>query len=226
MRVYLISDCHGNIEGLERALFKAKITNKHGNRQLERRHQVIQIGDLANCVRDSVQGDLACLELVGSVIDSMLIGNHEIPYFDPQNTFWGYSHYEQIDEKLHELYSNNFLGAASLFDKTLITHAGFSRHFLIGNISVKKVFEKIEEDWNSGNFRHSWFSSVGHARGGRSPAGGIVWCDFHEELMPCAFPQIVGHTVRPNQVRMKDNVLCIDVGSKDPEIEPFILELI
>jgi Calcineurin-like phosphoesterase len=224
VKVFVISDCHGNIDGLMRALEKKKIVDKHGNRQLARKHQVISIGDLANCVEDSVGGDLACLNLVGEIIDQVLIGNHEIPYFDPGNTFSGFKFDGVISQKIHSLMENDFIGAAALVDKTLVTHAGFSREFNPLGLCSQEVFNVIEDQWDARNFSHSWLSSIGYARGGNRRCGGIIWCDFDDEFMPTVFPQICGHT--PRGVRMKGNSLCIDVGAKNGNTKPFILELL
>lgn len=223
MKVFLISDCHGNIDGLMRALHKKKIVDKAGNRQLDRRHQVIQIGDLANCVGDSIDGDKACLDLVGNVIDSMLIGNHEIPYIDPANKFWGFVWDEDINNKINSLLENDFIGPAVLFDQTLISHAGLSKTMMSFAMPVNEVYSHIEGHFKAKNWGHGFFAAIGHARGGRNNSGGILWCDFENEFVPTDFPQIVGHT--PKYVRQKGNALCIDVGAKDQETEPFILEL-
>ena len=223
MKVYLISDCHGNIDGLMRALEKKGIVDKHGNRQLPRRHEVISIGDLANCVGDSIEGDKACLSLVGDVIDSMLIGNHEIPYIDPANKFWGFVWDEEINNQIEALMSDDLIGASYLFDKTLITHAGLSKSMMSVSMTANEAQMHIETQWEGRNFGHGFLSSIGRARGGMNQCGGILWCDFDREFIPTDFPQIMGHT--PKYVRMKDNALCIDVGAKDQETEPFILEL-
>lgn len=225
MKIFVISDCHGNIEGLQRALHKAGITDKHGNRQLARRHHVVQLGDLANCVEDSKEGDLACLDLVGNVIDSMLIGNHEMPYLDMDNSFGGFHAYEEVADKIFELIDRDLLGPSVLVHKTLISHAGITAQLLPPYFeTAKEVQNKIDYEWSKKNWNNVWFKACGHARGGRYATGGMLWCDFHMEIMPTPFPQIVGHTVGKIP-RMKDNILCIDVGAKDPESEPFILEL-
>ena len=222
MKFYIISDCHGNIDGLIRALEKKNLF-KNGHRQLSHKHKIIQIGDLANCVDDSIGGDLECLNLVGEVIDTMLIGNHEIPYLDPANTFWGFEWDATIHHKIQTLLSEDLIGASVLVGNTLISHAGISAHFTTEKLTAEQLHNKTEDHWRTKNYGFSLFSSIGHTRGGKQRTGGILWCDFDNEFMPTKFPQIVGHT--PKYVRMKDNALCIDVGAKDQETEPFILEL-
>lgn len=223
MKVFLISDCHGNIEGLHRALIAKGLMDQHGNRQEPRRNMIYSIGDLANCVENSFIGDMACLDLVGNVIDEMLIGNHEMPYLDSGNSFSGFHHFPEIQHKIDALMSADLIGAAIKFDNTLISHAGLSAQFLSREDNCEYAMSRIEDHWNAKNWNYSWFSSVGWARGGRNPIGGLLWCDFEQEFMPTRFPQIVGHT--PKYVRQKGNALCIDVGAKDQNTEPFILEL-
>jgi hypothetical protein len=223
MKFFIISDCHGNIEGLQRALEKKKLVDGAGNRLVGKNTCIVSIGDLANCVEDSWIGDIACLSLVGEVIDTMLIGNHEIPYLDERNFFRGFHFVPEIHKKILDLISNDLIGAAYQIGNTLITHAGLSRDIMSLDMGIDECFQIIEENWENKNYNHSWFSSVGMSRGGRNNTGGILWCDFENEFMPTGFPQIVGHT--PRYVRMKDNALCIDVGAKNPETEPFILEI-
>jgi len=221
--VFVISDCHGNIDGLNRALRKKKIIDKHGNRQLARKHKVISIGDLANCVGDSIDGDIECIKLVGSVIDYYLLGNHEIPYFDPSNKFWGFTWDPVIQHKLSFLNSEGFIFPSVLAGKTLISHAGYSKTMMSVKMDSLEVHNTLLDHWNNGDYSYSAFSNIGRARGGMHHSGGILWCDFDSEFQPTKFPQIVGHT--PRGVRMKGNSICIDVGAKDQKSEPFILEV-
>lgn len=223
MKLFLISDCHGNIEGLMRALVKHGLFDNHGNRQLARRDQIFLIGDAANCVKDSWIGDMAILDMVGDTIDGMVMGNHELPYVDSGNSFGGFHFFPEIQHRISMLMNEDLIGAALQWGDTLITHAGFSAEFLHPDEDVFSVFHRLEDHWKNRNFSYSPFSSVGWARGGRDKVGGIFWCDFEQEFIPTPFPQIMGHT--PRCVRIKGNALCIDVGAKDQNTEPFILEL-
>lgn len=224
-KAYIISDCHGNIEGLMEALQKKKLVDSSGNRLVGKDNLIFSIGDLANCVKDSFSGDMDCLNLVGNVIDGMILGNHELPYLDSTNSFGGFWEKPEVSKRINLLLDSRLIQPAYLIaGKTLVSHAGISAHFTLGKgISVQKVYKRIEEHWNARNWNFSWFSSVGKARGGRNEAGGIFWCDFDNEFIPTDFPQIVGHT--PRGVRMKGNALCIDVGAKSGK-KPFILEVV
>ncbi len=224
MKMWLISDCHGNIEGLHRAMIRKGLIDNHGNRQEPRKNQIWSIGDLANCVEDSFIGDIACLDTVGNIIDGLIVGNHEMPYLDEGNSFSGFRNFPEIRHKISSLMSADLIHPAIHWDNTLISHAGLSAQLLSREDNAEYAMARIEDHWDSRNFNYSWFSSVGYARGGRASIGGIFWCDFEQEFLPTRFPQIVGHT--PKYVRVKGNALCIDVGAKDQTTEPFILELV
>lgn len=221
--MYLIGDCHGNAEGLNRALMQARLIDNHGHRTTT--EAIYSIGDLINAVKDSVEGDKACLQMVkDGFIDGIIIGNHEIPYFDKSNTFSGFHHDVVINDTLHELMDTDKIHPAVLVDKTLVSHAGLSAHLSL-YLPVEDVFERLDHAWEERNWNHSWFSSIGHTRGGLSPVGGLLWCDFDDEFVPTEFPQIVGHT--PSGLCMKgNNALCIDVGAKDQNTQPLILRLV
>lgn len=223
-KVYVISDVHGRYEALREALLRARIISENGSRQLARRHQLVSIGDLANCTEDSVEGDLACLGLLGPVIDKLLIGNHEIPYFDPDATFVGFHFDERVNEALHAANENGLVALAQQHNGTLISHAGLDARLLGGYAASdmpKHMAEVLAHIWETHNYHHSFVASVGRGRGGWDQVGGMLWCDFDKELMS-GFPQIVGHT--PGMLRAKPNALCIDVGAKSNGL-PAIIEV-
>lgn len=222
MKIWLISDCHGNIEGLLRALQKKNLIDDSGKRLESGANKIFSVGDLANCVDDSLYGDLACLDLVGNVLDGMIMGNHEMPYFDSGNTFGGFKFFPSVKEKLDKLLDEDLLGSSVQFGEVLITHAGLTDQLCPGK-ATSFVHDYLQDHFSARNWNHSLFSSVGHTRGGAQREGGILWCDFDNEFVPTSFPQIMGHT--PRYVRMKGNALCIDVGAKDWDTEPFILEI-
>jgi len=222
--IYVISDVHGNYEGLVKSLKKHGIIDKHGNRQLARKHTVISIGDLANCVDKNVEGDIECLKLVGPVIDKLIMGNHEMPYFADWNSFGGFSWKPEVHHLLSMLMNEDKIIPSYLFNKTLISHAGVSRNILSVLMKAEEIQDNIKNHFDARNWSSVWFGSIGRARGGANMCGGILWCDFEQEFIPTSFPQIVGHT--PRSVRMKGNSICIDVGGqKTGDKKPFILEV-
>jgi hypothetical protein len=217
--MYVVSDVHGDYTGLTIALESAGlIIDKPGRGLVKKRGEfVLQIGDLANCVYDSIESDLKCLDKVGSDnwIDAMLIGNHEIPYFDPGSPFAGFHFNARVNEKLWELYDNGLLLASMVSnlgrDKpALISHAGISQKQLnLGTgTTAQEVYSKLEQEWFGKNFSHYLFRDCGRARYGPNEIGGVLWCDFDKEFEPTDFPQIVGHT--SGVLRSKGNALCID----------------
>jgi hypothetical protein len=228
MATYIVSDVHGNIEGLTRALRNEGLIDSSGKRTMKA-EVLLQIGDMANCVASSVEGDIACLDMVSEVFDFMLLGNHEVPYFDPQNMFSGFKGNEMVGEQLHALKDAGKLRIAYMHsvggdsEPILVTHAGITAELLPRPMSCEEIFKKLDSEWSKANYNHEWFSAVGQSRGGAHRTGGILWCDFDREFLTTTFPQIVGHTI--GGVRMDGNALCIDVGSKNPEVTPFVLKV-
>lgn len=221
---FVISDIHGRYEKLLEQLVKHKITDKDGNRQLSRRHQVVSIGDLAHCAPEDY-GDVKCLSLIGDVIDTLIVGNHEIPYFDSNNTFAGYTYDGVTSEILHLANAGGYIVPCILRGDVLISHAGLDErhvhHYPQTYNTAKYHHDRLHEAWNSQLYSYSAFDAIGYARGGDAEVGGILWCDFDDELIS-PFPQIVGHT--PGGLRMKKNALCIDTGAKH-DGTPTILEI-
>lgn len=215
-KTFIISDVHGDYQNLLKALRNAGIIDKHGNRQLARRHRLYSIGDLANCSGDTFPGDFACLSLVGTVIDAMVIGNHEIQYFDPENTWTNFYYFEKLSEILHHLNDTHRIWPALSINGYLVSHAGV--HKKLGFPDAKSVVGKASYEWVDKNYHHWLFSSCGYARGGRSPFGGLVWCDWKKEFQS-DFPQIVGHS-SGKTIRINNGSMCIDTGkgSKLPTI--------
>lgn len=202
--VYIVSDVHGNWRALEKALLNADIDFSNSF--------IVQLGDLGNYVADSVEDDIECLKYVGREIDLMLVDNHGIPYFDPQNRFSGFHWNVVIDERLRSLNEMGLIQPSFVHGDTLITHAGLTASLIhtLGpsGYDAFSVDLKLRNEWKAGNFQHMMFSSIGRARYGPDSCGGIVWCDFEKEFEPTSFPQIVGHTARGLQ--QKGNALCID----------------
>lgn len=218
-RVFVVSDVHGNYEPLMQALLQAHIVDKNGERQLPRKDKVFSIGDLINGVKDSYIGDNKCLDLVGPILDGIIVGNHEIPYIDPVNTFSGFYPYEHISKRIWGLIDKDLIGPCVLHDETLISHAGIHRKWGFPNAS--DASKKMEYEWSQKSYSHFLFSAIGMSRGGGDIFGGALWCDFDRELQS-DFPQIVGHT--PGILRYKTNALCIDVGAKNGGM-PSVIEV-
>jgi Calcineurin-like phosphoesterase len=210
-RLFAISDIHGDIEALREAMSNAGLlVYKRGRGWVKKTDAyVVQVGDLANSVKESVKGDLACLERVGDWIDLMLVGNHEIPHFDPSNTFSGFHPEASVSEKLWEIYDRGLIAPTYRTQNgILISHAGVTRQ----QLSRTADHEILLGHWRNRNFGLRILQDCGRARYGSAEYGGILWCDFDKEFEPTEFPQIVGHTT--GNLRHKGNSLCIDTKGR------------
>lgn len=196
-RTFIIPDAHGNWRLVLGLLEQEGITNGAGKRIVESEVQVIQLGDLANCVQSSRDDDLRALELVGPVIDVMLVGNHELPHFskNPEGEFSGFWPYHEITEALERIGNYGFVHAAYAVDGILLTHAGVAEPY---QHSVDRRNAETAARRLNKLFRErptaALFNDVGWSRGGMAPTGGILWSDWGEPKSK-VFPQIVGHTV-------------------------------
>lgn len=172
--------------------------------------RVVQLGDLANCVAVSINDDLDALDMVLSgLIDTMLVGNHEHPFFDgpPFSGFWPDP---QVRRRLLDLNDRDLIAPSYNAAGVLLTHAGV--HKAWGFKSASEANRYLNEWWDD-NPTAPAFSLIGPSRSGgwsRSRYGGILWCDW-SELDPAPFPQIVGHTVG-DDVRRNGETVCLDLG--------------
>jgi len=229
--LYIVSDVHGDYEGLQKALYRANLFDNHGLK--DPNAFILQIGDLANCVRDSIEDDMRCLSMVGKEIDMMLVGNHEIPYFDATNTFSGFFFNKDISNTLHGLFDAGLLQPSYLYQPlhrpsdadVLISHAGVtqSQLTLSTGTSAREVSIMLRDQWAERTFGHWLFRDCGRARYGQDKIGGMLWCDLDKEFEPTDFPQIVGHT--SGTLRTKGNAICIDTQRQNEGI-PTVLKVI
>jgi hypothetical protein len=222
MRTFVIFDTHGYYKNLKGLLKAAEILKplKGNSDHLQKVEDVyvVHIGDLLNCVSDSVEGDLKCLKYVRKgFIDLMLIGNHEHPYFYGPK-FSGFAHFTEIQERLRKLYYRERLVAAYHEEGILFTHAGLSDYYSGDWDSAEDAALEINETWQT-QPDHTLFSDIGYERMGEAVAGGILWSDWTEQKTS-DFDQVVGHTpqkalppvelVHPNGRK----TICGDWGGK------------
>lgn len=217
MKTLIIPDIHGHYNTLRDLLRKAGVLDNQNHRV--EGWKVIQLGDLANCVRSGVEGDKNCLKVVGDWIDLMLVGNHEYPYFSNER-YGFFCEYPDVRMQLNRIEREGNLGIAAVVESNegdiLVTHAGYvpSEGIESAQDGYDYAVEKWEEDRN-----HPLFSQVGPSRGGWARFGGILWSDWMEGKAK-EFNQIVGHTPQKNGVQRRDYEstgkwsLCIDVGAK------------
>lgn len=220
-KTLIIPDIHGHINTLRGLMQEAGALDQRNKRVDGWR--VIQLGDLANCVIEDRDGDLACLRTVGDWIDTMLVGNHEHPYWGGP-AFGGYNGgfyaFPEIREELDRIEQMGHLAPAALVNSNdgdiLVTHAGYVPSE--GIEDAVDGFNFAVERWLEDK-KHPLFSMIGYSRGGWAKNGGILWSGW-EEKKAHEFNQIVGHTPQSDGVSRRDYEstgkwsLCIDIGAK------------
>jgi hypothetical protein len=136
-----------------------------------------------------------------------LFGNHDLHYlFDAPSVWcsgfetWKYNEINYVIEK-HRGYLQQKFHWFCIVDGILLTHAGLDQRLLPPTCSTNDDIFKYLDQCSDDATTHlksddlHWFYQVGHSRGGRFRAGGIVWCDFKYEFKPIEdLNQIVGHT--------------------------------
>lgn len=148
-----------------------------------------------------------------------LVGNHDLNYMtdNPNMRCSGYG------PDKHDMIKRRCIPWGKLrpfhwVDDWLCTHAGLSNRFYMENGASNSVHEFLEMSHADLEMIHATdhphtFLQVGRMRGGTSPTGGIVWCDYTEFVDIPGIRQIFGHT-RNATVRHKKTDIsehyCID----------------
>ena len=240
-KTFIVPDMHGNWKLALGLLEQEGIAYQDDDeeiRRLDTDTRVVQLGDLVNAVRSSVNDDISATRLVGNAIDIVLIGNHEHPYFGGP-AFDGFAHFYELQHALQGLNNRGLIQAAIEVDGILLTHAGVTRDidqiedWENPNNKALEVADALNILWKNKEYQHAMFSTIGQLRGGRHPLGGILWSDWREPKS-ALLPQIVGHSVgstwranysdndapgfmleRPYEdaTPAKVQTLCIDIGA-------------
>lgn len=186
MKTIVVGDLHGQIHIAEKALELGLPT--------------IFIGDYLDSFTVSVENQILLLQVVLDAVKEgqavALYGNHELSYMDDFMRCSGFKAATQAHVMHMDLSPLLYWVKREGF---LLSHAGVSQRML------DATDETIEEYLQAGQY-----ADIGYTRGGRSPVGGLLWCDWNQEFQPVeGTPQIVGHT-RGNGIRQKGNSYCID----------------
>lgn len=219
---FVVPDCHGNAHLVRGLLKQEGIIEQHlfgDDRPYATRIrprgevEVVQLGDLANCVLGSVNSDYDALYLVRQgIIDIWLVGNHEHPYFGGPK-FHGFSYDPVIQMTINSLERGGSMKLAHAVGDILLSHAGLPiwAHRRLGtDLTVAGLAQAINRTWEE-DHNDPIFSAIGASRGGASAVGGgILWSDWSERK-PRGLKQIFGHTVG-KKIRMEGSVMCIDLG--------------
>lgn len=150
--------------------------------------QVIQLGDLVNCVPADRDIDLKTLHYAPDWFDVVLVGNHEHPYYGG-HPFLGFFSIPEVKEALLRI----DVQPCALVGTTLLTHAGVAGRFDLPAETAAEAADAIRYRWGQDRARDPLFSGVGRARGGSASCGGLLWSDW-SEARDHRFDQIHGHT--------------------------------
>lgn len=221
---FVVPDAHGNANLVRGLLEQEGIIKQDWSDEAESPYatrlrpssevEVVQIGDLGNCVLASSNHDYEAFDLVRKgIIDIWLIGNHEHPYFGGPK-FNGFSPDPVVQMAINSIERSSSMKAAHAVADILITHAGLPiwAHRRLGtDLTTAGLARAINKAWEK-DPNDPIFSAIGASRGGSSPVGGgILWSDWREKK-PRGLKQIFGHTVG-DKVRMEGTVICLDLGA-------------
>src|SRR5262245_16986882 len=99
---FIFGDAHSNWRSIMGLLAQEGIVDARWENKIRDNVTVVSIGDLINGVMGSRDEDLRCLRMVGKVIDLLILGNHESPYFG-FTAFNGFFMYPEVQEKIRAL---------------------------------------------------------------------------------------------------------------------------
>ena len=217
MKALIIPDLHEPPEPVL-ADIESLITRQEPDR-------VIFLGDFFDRFSDTPADAARTAEwLKASLADprrAHLVGNHDACYLWPcEATFCPGFSWEK------EAAIRTVLGPAlaampfvfhACVDGWLLTHAGLSASWVPAGLhpDVLDLWLTAEAQKARASFAADlthWFASVGANRGGRSAAGGILWCDFRELRPVPGVRQIFGHTPADHPRWIGKDHLCLDTN--------------
>lgn len=174
---------------------------------------------------------------------TLIAGNHELPYLPVMHGYFRCSGNRENPIFKHAMaaYLDKF-SAAAVRDGYLLTHGGLSKKHGRPFDNVDDAAEWINSEWYDYISKPvvpeslSPIFDIGSIRGGRQDVGGVFWCSIGHEKLDPRFPQVVGHTPRPEPFKMfvgkGSNIIhaCTDCpkyycfNTASEEFEDFMLE--
>jgi Calcineurin-like phosphoesterase len=206
----VIGDVHGRTDALFTLLREIGVIDSSGRRQ--RSGWVVQVGDLLDR-RATPEANLETAQLAAEALDVVLAGNHEARLLADCDRDQG--------PALATLASHGWPQAAVASDGWLVTHAGVHPELARDlPADVADCANEINHRWHRDakqRARDPLFASVGPARGGPDPYGGILW--MHSDEWPkdqsTVWGQIAGHVPQPAPRLLPGPRWAIDIKAPD-----------
>jgi hypothetical protein len=201
---------------------------------------VVLVGDVGHFGTDaSPTADLMTWKAAVLWADVILWGNHDRACIEPWHEFKGYIRPRpEVYHMFGQARAQGKLKLAHATNGFLVTHAGLHLAFRDQDVSPEiKADPYVFADWiNAVEHPNAECTkqqigvrdAIGHKRGGRSDAGGILWRDIDEKLYD-GFRQVFGHSAsREHIVRYAHKTwhtgkpgaapanpsYCVDIGGK------------
>jgi hypothetical protein len=221
MPTLIVGDLHGDWRGLRALLRQAGAIDPEGRRAAGWR--LVQLGDIIHGGHGVTDDDARCLADGLAWFDTILVGNHELPYLWPQG---GFALFAGMTPPLPETLvllararDEGRFAVATAIDGRLVTHAGL-HPALAAEAGIEGDAEAqaaaLEEEFArrlTGFGYRPVFDAVGRARGGGEALGGIFWLDWRDLAGEAGVPQIVGHTPQRGMPVRAGEHWCVDVGA-------------
>jgi hypothetical protein len=220
MKVVLVGDIHNRWKQTEKFLTIPA-------------DRYIFLGDYWDMFYDDIgEAQLTCLkvkELLQRNDTTLLFGNHDVSYRIGETTRCsGWT--SEKNQVIHELMTEEDWSKMKYYEVLedtngiwLISHAGFHSdiftHPIFGE-SLDYIHQKMKNAIEHLELFKCYPDEMaaGLCRGGGNRIGGMLWCDFNQELVPFeTFNQVFGHT--PSRI-IKADILntqnyCIDSCSRE-----------
>lgn len=189
---FVIGDTHSHHEMIKLLLQEQGLLNADENR-LHPEVKVVHLGDLINAVEDSYEDDIKSLALVkDGIIDHLILGNHEAPYFG-FTAFAGFYPHGEIKNIIYDINVKPCMAIGNL----LLSHAGVGKIYGEDLGSAQEAVQRLYDAFLY-NRRAPILDGIGWSRGGKEKYGGVLWSDWSEPK--CAkFSQLIGHTPSSDQ---------------------------
>jgi hypothetical protein len=200
----VIADVHARADALRAVLVATGVLDTRGRRC--ERAWVMQLGDLLDR-HAPAEDNLAAARLAAAAVDVVLTGNHEAQLLRDG----------EHGAALATLATRGWPHAAAAAGSWLVTHAGVHPALASGlPATAAECAAEINDRWHRGGAGDPLFDSVGPARGGAAPYGGLFWLGAGEwpRSADSPWPQIAGHVPQREPRLVAPGRWAIDVGGR------------